>query len=116
MKAESGQGVLLLYFICVAWGHRKDQLLKDVTKYEEFKIKETQDLFVEYKRHLQDQNRRNAAGRPSTPSDIQIATPEKPPQVRKAPSWPRSWTNFSLLSMYIPTGMRGPTCASFGPS
>ena len=31
-------------------------------------------------------------------------------QVRKTPNWPRSWANFSLLSLYIPTGMYGPTC------
>ena len=30
-------------------------------------------------------------------------------QVRKTPSWPRSWANFSLLQL-IPTGMHGPTC------
>ena len=29
-------------------------------------------------------------------------------QVRKTPSWPRSWGNFSLYSC-IPTGMHGPT-------
>jgi hypothetical protein len=31
-------------------------------------------------------------------------------QVRKTPSWPRSWANFSLFYSYIPTGMHGPTC------
>ena len=33
-------------------------------------------------------------------------------QVRRTPSWPRSWANFSLLWMYsnIPTGMHRPTC------
>jgi hypothetical protein len=30
-------------------------------------------------------------------------------QVRKKPSWPRSWANFSLYCC-IPTGMHGPTC------
>ena len=30
-------------------------------------------------------------------------------QVRKMPSWPRSWANFSLYSC-IPTGMHGPPC------
>jgi hypothetical protein len=30
-------------------------------------------------------------------------------KVRKMPSWPRSWANFSLYSC-IPTGMDGPTC------
>ena len=30
-------------------------------------------------------------------------------QVRKTPSWPRSWANSSLNSC-IPTGMYGPTC------
>ena len=33
-------------------------------------------------------------------------------QVRKPPSWPRSWANFSLLLIYscVPTGMHGLTC------
>ena len=35
-------------------------------------------------------------------------------QVRKTPSWPRSWANFSLSSC-IPTGMHG-QLASFGPT
>jgi hypothetical protein len=30
-------------------------------------------------------------------------------EVRKTPSWPRSWANFILHSC-IPTGMHGPTC------
>jgi microcystin degradation protein MlrC len=30
-------------------------------------------------------------------------------QVRKTPSWPRSWASSSLLSLY-PAGMHGPTC------
>jgi hypothetical protein len=30
--------------------------------------------------------------------------------VRKTPSWPRSWANFSPLYSCIPTGMHGPTC------
>jgi hypothetical protein len=30
-------------------------------------------------------------------------------QVRKTPSWPRSWANSSLLCL-CSTGMRGPTC------
>ena len=33
----------------------------------------------------------------------------KEAQVRKTPSWPRSWANFSLFSC-IPTGRHGPTC------
>ena len=35
--------------------------------------------------------------------------PPAPLQVRKTPSWPRSWANFSL-DHCIPTGMHGPTC------
>ena len=31
-------------------------------------------------------------------------------QVRRAPSWPRSWTNFSLLLSCIPTGMHEQAC------
>jgi hypothetical protein len=31
-------------------------------------------------------------------------------QVRKTPTWPRSWANFSLYGC-IPTGMHGPTCS-----
>ena len=31
-------------------------------------------------------------------------------QVRKMPSWPRSWANFSLFLNCISTGMHGPTC------
>ena len=30
-------------------------------------------------------------------------------KVRKTPSWPRSWANFTLCSC-IPTGIHGPTC------
>ena len=30
-------------------------------------------------------------------------------EVRKVPSWPRSWANFSFYSC-VPTGMHGPTC------
>jgi hypothetical protein len=30
-------------------------------------------------------------------------------EVRKTPSWPRSWPNFTLHSC-VPTGMHGPTC------
>jgi hypothetical protein len=30
-------------------------------------------------------------------------------KVRKTPSWPRSWANFSLFSC-VPAGIRGPTC------
>ena len=68
-------GVLLLYFAAVAFGHRKDQLLKDRSKYEEFKIEETQDLFSQYKKHLEAKADLGKGLRPSTPSEIVIRTP-----------------------------------------
>ena len=40
--------------------------------------------------------------------------PQEQDAVRKTPSWPRSWANFSLSSC-VPTGMHG-QLASFGPS
>ena len=33
-----------------------------------------------------------------------------PDKVRKTPSWPRSWANFSILPLEFSTGMYGPTC------
>ena len=45
--------VLLVYFLAVAWGHARDQKFKEARKEEEFKIKETKNLFSAYKKHLE---------------------------------------------------------------
>ena len=37
----------------MAWGHARDQKFKEARKEEEFKIKETKNLFSAYKKHLE---------------------------------------------------------------
>ena len=84
--------VLLVYFLAVAWGHARDQQFKEEHKEEEYKIKETKDLFASYKRHLEQKHGGHSAtpgitpapgqkrgitpgkkDRPKTPSDIVLS-------------------------------------------
>ena len=87
--------VLLVYFLAVAWGHARDQQFKEEHKEEEYKIKETKDLFANYKRHLEQKHGGHSAtpgitpapgqkrgvtpgkkDRPRTPSEIVLSGPD----------------------------------------
>jgi hypothetical protein len=101
-------GVLLLYFVALAWGHRRDQMFKAAHREAALQIEETKNLFTAYKKHLEKKtggaavqgsalDRKKASSsssssRPHTPSDIIITTPEKL-AVRSSPAKPTGMPN-----------------------